>query len=107
MMPKSIFCNGYVMCNGEKMSKSKGNFYTIKDCINMFGTDSTRITMADAGDTIDDANFETEFANACVLKLYVLEQWIQDNIKASIPDGEFDFAASKNNLDLWDRIFLN
>lgn len=107
MMPKSIFCNGYVLCNGEKMSKSKGNFYTIKDMVALFGTDATRITMADAGDTIDDANFETEFANASVLKLYVFEQWIKDNIKASIPDGEFDFMASKNDLDLWDRIFLN
>lgn len=34
MMPKSIFCNGYMVLNNEKMSKSSGNFLTIKDCIN-------------------------------------------------------------------------
>lgn len=33
MMPRSYFCNGYVILNGEKMSKSTGNFLTIKDCI--------------------------------------------------------------------------
>lgn len=33
MMPKSIFCNGYMNLNGEKQSKSTGNFLTIQDCI--------------------------------------------------------------------------
>merc|ERR1719409_2054743 len=32
MMPKSYYCNGYMVLNKEKMSKSTGNFLTIKDC---------------------------------------------------------------------------
>lgn len=87
MMPRSIFCNGYMVLNNEKMSKSTGNFLTIKDCISKFGVDATRLTLADAGDGLDDANFETDVANASILKLFVFEKWMQDNIKASIPDG--------------------
>jgi len=29
MWPRSYFMNGYVLVNGEKMSKEKGNFLTI------------------------------------------------------------------------------
>jgi leucyl-tRNA synthetase len=107
MMPRSIYCNGYMVLNNEKMSKSTGNFLTIKDCIDRFGVDATRITLADAGDGLDDANFETDVANATILKLYVLEKWIQDNIKAAIPSGSVDFAEARKSLDLWDSIFEN
>jgi len=30
MMPKSIFCNGYTLLNNMKMSKSTGNFITMR-----------------------------------------------------------------------------
>jgi leucyl-tRNA synthetase len=33
LMPKSYFCNGYVSIDGEKMSKSAGNFYTLEEII--------------------------------------------------------------------------
>ena len=107
MMPRSIFCNGYMVLNNEKMSKSTGNFLTIKDCITQFGVDATRLTLADAGDGLDDANFETDVANASILKLFVFEKWIQDNVKLAIPDGSVDFAESKKSLDLWDKVFEN
>jgi len=105
-MPKSIYCNGWMIINGEKMSKSTGNFLTLKDCISKFGVDATRFTLADAGDGLDDANFETDVANASILKLFTFEKWIQENIKAAIPDGQIDFAPHKT-LDLWDTIFEN
>lgn len=80
---------------------------TVQDCIKEFGADATRMTMADAGDFLDDANFETQFANAALLKLFTLETWIVSQIKASIPDGSVDFKAAKEQADLWDSIFEN
>lgn len=106
-MPRSIYCNGFMILNGEKMSKSTGNFLTVRNCIEQFGVDATRITLADAGDGLDDANFETDVANASILKLFTFEKWIQENIKGSIPDGSIDFAPHKANQDLWDGIFEN
>jgi len=29
-MPRGFFCNGWILVNGEKMSKQKGNFRTIR-----------------------------------------------------------------------------
>jgi leucyl-tRNA synthetase len=63
MMPRGFFCNGYLLINGKKMSKSEGNFLTIRDCIAKYGVDATRITLADSGDSLDDANFEEPVAN--------------------------------------------
>jgi len=95
-----------MIINGEKMSKSTGNFLTLRGCIDKFGVDATRITLADAGDGLDDANFETDVANASILKLFTFEKWMQDNIKLAIPDGQIDFAPHKAG-DLWDTIFEN
>lgn len=72
-MVRSYFCNGYLMLNNKKMSKSTGNFMTLRQCINKFGVEATRIAMADAGDTLDDANFDETVANAAILKLFILE----------------------------------
>ncbi|ANQ09058.1 Leucyl-trna synthetase [Plasmodium coatneyi] len=70
--PKSFFCNGHVLVNKEKMSKSKGNFITLKESINLYTSDGTRIALADAGDSIEDANFNTDTANSAIMKLYNL-----------------------------------
>jgi len=107
MMPRSYFCNGYVLLNAKKMSKSTGNFMTLHDAIDEFGTDATRLTMADAGDGLDDANFDSAFANAALLKLYTLETWIVTHIKGSVPSGVVDFKAAKEHAGLWDAIFEN
>ena len=107
MMPKSMFCNGYMVLNNEKMSKSTGNFLTVRDCIQKFGVDATRLTLADAGDGLDDANFDTEMANGAILKLFTLEKWIKEEIAAALPNGGIDFSEAKQNMDLWDKIFDN
>jgi leucyl-tRNA synthetase len=80
---------------------------TIKDCINKFGADATRITLADAGDGLDDANFDTDVANASILKLYTLEKWYKDNLNLAFPKGGIDFTEHKKNIDMWDHIFDN
>ena len=85
LMPKSIYCNGYMNLNNEKMSKASGNFLTIADCIEKYGVDATRITLAASGDKLDDANFEDEMADSNIKKLITFEKWIKDNIKKFIP----------------------
>jgi len=104
-MAGSYFCNGYLMLNSDKMSKSTGNFLTIKQCIEKFGADATRIAFADAGDTLDDANFDVEVANSAIMRLYVFEEWVQNNLKASIP--EEGLGEEEPTYDTWDKLFLN
>lgn len=86
MMPRGFFCNGYVLVNGSKMSKSLGNFLTVRDCIAKYGVDATRVALADAGDSLDDANFDEMVANSAILRLFVFEKWIGEEIKKQIPE---------------------
>jgi leucyl-tRNA synthetase len=49
---------------------------TLRECITYFGVDASRIALSDAGDTMDDANFDSTVANAAIMKLFVLEDWL-------------------------------
>ena len=101
---RSYFCNGYLCLNGEKMSKSTGNFMTLGQCLKKFGADATRLALADAGDTLDDANFDEKVANAAILKLFVLEQWIEKNFTKE----PLDFANNDpSKYHLWDHQVIN
>jgi leucyl-tRNA synthetase len=82
------------------MSKSTGNFLTLKDSVDKFGADATRIAFADAGDGIEDANFEESVANSNILRLFTLKEWIEEVIKDdSLRTGPADH--------FWDRVFDN
>ena len=121
--PRSVRINGHLMLNGEKMSKSTGNFLTLADAVRKFGADATRIALADAGDGIEDANFEETVANANVLRLYELRMWCESVVFDArlLKDGEETYAEVKEkerhkNHDsilrtgpriFWDDVFEN
>ncbi|KAF2205196.1 leucyl-tRNA synthetase [Delitschia confertaspora ATCC 74209] len=96
--PRSMRVNGHLMLNGEKMSKSTGNFLTIEQAVGKFGADATRIALADSGDGIEDANFEESVANSNILKLFELRKWCEEMIKEAriVKDGE-EFKHVRDN----------
>ncbi|KAJ6015993.1 Leucine--tRNA ligase cytoplasmic [Penicillium herquei] len=94
--PRGVRANGHLMLNGAKMSKSTGNFLTLKDAVDKFGADATRIAFADAGDSIEDANFEETVANSNILRLHTLKDWIDEVTKdESLRTGPADAFADK------------
>ncbi|KAL7419352.1 cytosolic leucyl tRNA synthetase [Cryptotrichosporon argae] len=76
--PRSVRCNGHLMLNGKKMSKSTGNFLTLREATKKYGADATRLALADAGDEITDANFEEAAANASILRLHTSCLWAEE-----------------------------
>jgi len=93
--PKGIRANGFLLLNGEKMSKQTGNFLTLIDGINKYSADAMRLALADAGDQLDDANFTDVTANAAILRIYTLIEWINEILSAPIPadeDEPYNFA---------------
>ena len=73
--PRGYSCNGYINVEGDKMSKSKGNFITLEQAIDQYGADSARMACAQAGDSINDANFTKENGNAAIMQLSTLEMF--------------------------------
>ncbi|GMT20866.1 hypothetical protein PFISCL1PPCAC_12163 [Pristionchus fissidentatus] len=82
MWPKSIRANGHLLLNNEKMSKNTGNFLTLTESIEKFSADGMRLSLADAGDAVEDANFVFSMADAAILKLYNLLDWVREMIAA-------------------------
>ncbi|KAL9051082.1 MAG: hypothetical protein Q9162_006255, partial [Coniocarpon cinnabarinum] len=120
--PKAVRVNGHLLLNGEKMSKSTGNFLTLAEATAKFGADATRVALADAGDGIDDANFDESVANSTILRLYELRKWCEDMVQSvhlvsspseytSLRDGEYrknpDVVQRSGAYLFWDQLFLN
>lgn len=99
--PKGVRTNGHLLLNGEKMSKSTGNFMTLDDMVKKYGADASRIALADAGDAVADANFEEDVADNNILRLFNLREWCEEMVsdKADLRSGE------KN--DFLDALFDN
>ncbi|CAG8590245.1 13400_t:CDS:2 [Dentiscutata heterogama] len=81
LWPRGVRSNGHLQINGEKMSKSRGNFMIVAESVEKYGADATRVTLADAGDSIEDANFEESTANAAILRLFTLKEWCEEQVK--------------------------
>ncbi|KAG9013714.1 cytosolic leucyl tRNA synthetase [Tulasnella sp. JGI-2019a] len=101
--PRSMRANGHLMLNGKKMSKSTGNSLTLRQSIDKFGADATRLTLADAGDGIEDANFEEKTANAAILRLHTLIDWCEETVDGT---SRSNLRAEDSPKDSYhDRVF--
>uniref|UniRef100_H2ZCU7 leucine--tRNA ligase n=1 Tax=Ciona savignyi TaxID=51511 RepID=H2ZCU7_CIOSA len=83
--PRAVRANGHLLLNSEKMSKSTGNFLTLSDAIDRFSADGMRLSLADAGDTVEDANFVEKMADAGILRLYTWVEWVKEILNNEIP----------------------
>ncbi len=72
--PKRFLVNGRILVNNEKMSKSKGNFFTVRDLYEKHGADVIRLTSANSGEGVDDANFDMSFLESGRKKL---DEWLE------------------------------
>ncbi|XP_004854402.1 leucine--tRNA ligase, cytoplasmic isoform X2 [Heterocephalus glaber] len=78
--PKAVRANGHLLLNSEKMSKSTGNFLTLGQAVDKFSADGMRLALADAGDTVEDANFVEAMADAGILRLYTWVEWVKEMV---------------------------
>uniref|UniRef100_A0A0D3G4X3 leucine--tRNA ligase n=1 Tax=Oryza barthii TaxID=65489 RepID=A0A0D3G4X3_9ORYZ len=99
--PRGFRCNGHLLLNSEKMSKSTGNFRTLRQAIEEFSSDATRFALADAGDGMDDANYVFETANSAVLRLTKEISWMKE-----VFDDKFSFRLGPPSTYA-DHVFAN
>lgn len=95
--PRGIRANGHMLLNSVKMSKSEGNFLTLGEAIQKFSADGMRLALADAGDSIEDANFAESVAEAGILRLYTFIEWVKEMLanKHSLRSGSPDLFHDK------------
>lgn len=103
MWPRAFRTNGHLLLNNEKMSKSTGNFKTLKQAIEEFSADAMRFTLADAGDAVEDANYVEDTANAAILRLTKEIAWYEEQL-LEIEAGKLRTTAPNKFID---RVFNN
>eukprot|EP00095_Tigriopus_kingsejongensis_P005736 maker-scaffold28_size608977-snap-gene-1.13 protein:Tk05736 transcript:maker-scaffold28_size608977-snap-gene-1.13-mRNA-1 annotation:"hypothetical protein BRAFLDRAFT_63907" len=101
LWPTGIRANGHLLLNSEKMSKSTGNFLTLRQAINTYSADGMRLALADAGDSVEDANFEGSNAEAGILRLYTFMEWVDEMLK---DDANL---RTKGAMTFHDQVFVN
>ena len=97
--PVSYGLNGHVLVDGDKMSKSKGNFITIRQAQKKYYADPSRFTALSGGEGVDDANFDTELAKAMESKLLSLIEFAKNNYNK----GRYE----KLTIDKWMKNKIN
>ncbi|VBB18255.1 cytoplasmic leucyl-tRNA synthetase [Yasminevirus sp. GU-2018] len=112
--PKRYEINGYITVqkpgakagssvkDAEKMSKSKGNFKTLDQAIDLFTADSVRFTFASSSTGTDDAYFDQDLCTRMIEKFHKVKDVIT-NIVTDIRDGKF----KDRELTIIDRVFEN
>jgi leucyl-tRNA synthetase len=58
--PRAIAVNGMLMIEGDKMSKSKGNFITLHKAIEQYGADAVRCALLLGAEGMDDPDWRSE-----------------------------------------------
>jgi leucyl-tRNA synthetase len=82
-LPKGIGVNGMLSIEGKKMSKSKGNFVTLKDALNQFGADATRCALLLGGEGMNDPDWRRDTVGDIKSKLQGFQGLINSIIKNS------------------------
>ena len=104
MWPKGIYCNGHIMVDAEKMSKSKGNFLMLLQCVNEYSADATRFALADAGDSMEDANFDRSVVNNAISYLYCEDEFcktvLKDSVDGKLRTGPMTFMDESFNNEI-------
>jgi leucyl-tRNA synthetase len=72
--PAGMSVNGFLQLDGQKMSTSKGNVYTLRQICDLNGADATRLTLMYGGEGLEDPNWDSEFARNAGPKL---AQWYE------------------------------
>ncbi len=102
--PKGIGVNGYISVQKQKMSKSKGNFKTLRDVVTAYGPDITRITILSTGEEMNDVDWDPDLAETMKNKL---EQLYEFALKHYAKNHERAHSEEKKEIDKWMEHQLN
>ncbi len=84
--PKGFSVNGWLLVEGDKMSKSKGNFYTIRQILGMHPADVARSILMLGGEEMDDPNFDSNNAEVLKKKITQWYEFATSNFKKNVKD---------------------
>ena len=86
--PRAIGVNGYVRVEGEKMSKSKGNFITLRDLLGQYGSDVARAALLYSAEGLRDPDWRTKNVRDMEGRLRAFAALVSGLASEPMRDGE-------------------
>ncbi len=96
--PRGYGVNGWVRFAGRKMSKSRGNTWYIREALRDWPADVIRLTVANAGDGLDDPNVDLDFAETAMDRL---QDWVR------FATAKHPTRRERHGIDAWFLSVLN
>ncbi|MDW8084401.1 MAG: leucine--tRNA ligase [Candidatus Caldarchaeum sp.] len=101
--PRGISVNGMITIEGEKMSKSRGNFITLKQAVSKHGSDATRLALLLSAEDLDDPDWRektaTEAEQFVQNFLGIVEKVVNEASETEGPADEWLSAAADNSIE--------
>ena len=92
----------------EKMSKSKGNFKTLDQVIDLYTSDAVRFTFASASTGTSDSLFDQDLCKRMIEKFYKERKWIKEKLGELQSNRDLSEVSSRAREMIFpDNVFLN
>jgi leucyl-tRNA synthetase len=92
--PKAIGVNGMISVEGEKMSKSRGNFVTLKRALERHGADATRAALLYASEGLRDPDWREKSAREMENRLRAFFDLALQGLETEALEGD-------RHIDVW------
>lgn len=108
LWPRAYRSNGFLLVDNEKMSKSKGNFFSAVDVVRKYSSDAVRAAMAEASDDpVSSANFSQSVAASYTTKLGMLNEFYVRAAAALADPAAAQLRAADEPLTAVDAAFAS
>jgi len=105
LWPRRVVVNGHVLVEGEKMSKSKGNFVPLRRALAEVGPDALRLALIMAAEVGKDANVTKELLDSTSRRLERIYELVSSIASSEGGSGEpEDFFDEVLSSKAWQRI---
>jgi len=122
LWPRALGINGMIIVEGQKMSKSKGNVLSLKDTVEKFGADLTRINAVASSEGLEDPDWRHENLQAYRGRYQFLhdlshglkdakgksssvDKWLIGEVNKSIRDATYEFDRLKFRSGVQSALF--
>jgi len=89
LWPKQIVVNGFVLMEGQKMSKSLGNILPLRKAIRQYGADTIRMSLVSGAELDGDTDFSDAVAKGVRMRLEFFLDLIEKANKPAQEDIDF------------------
>lgn len=89
--PRGVSVNGFTLLNGLPMSKSKGNYISLRKAMELYGADAVRIGLLTIADGLDDPDVYLQELESISKKIEGIPQFIRDLFSISALKPSYSF----------------